>query len=130
MRQPGRAVIVFLVLGGFMMALGDTWMGFGFVAFGAFGLAILLPSSMAGKALSVCILAFICGGVFACRAVSNEITGKASYSTGRFGEEIGYVGRDDSPAKFREFTNRRWTTSGLCVAVGVVGFIIYRKTED
>ncbi len=105
-------------------------MGFGFVALGAFGLAILLPSSMTGKALSVSILAFICSGVFACRAVSNEITGKASYATGRFGEEIAYVGRDDSPAKFRKFTNRRWATSGLCVAVGVVGFIIYRKIED
>ncbi len=95
MRQPGRAIIVFIVFGGFMMALGDTWVGIAFLASGAFGLAILLPSSITGKALSVSILALVCGGVLACRAVSNEITGKASYTTGRFGGEIAYVGRDD-----------------------------------
>src|SRR6266571_997688 len=64
------------------------------------------------NALILVILLITTGGFTTYRALSNEITGKAVYSTSKFSHEE--VTRDSSPTKFRRATNMAWGWSGFC----------------
>ena len=95
----------------------------------------LSPGSVGWRAILVAIGALIFGGILAYHALSNEVTGMATYRT--YGGRIGRgtvrsekVTREDSPLKFREATNFIWGLSGFCLVVSVASFWFYRKIDE
>src|SRR5439155_26859114 len=120
-----------LVWGIGLLAVGKTWSGVFVLVMGAVAMAVALSSTLGAKALFVAIGALICTGLFAYRAGSNELTGKAIYyrSVGTRAGRSEPVTRKDSPAKFREATDFLWAESVGCLLVGIVAFNFYRKFD-
>ena len=121
-----------LVLGIGLLAIGRTWTGIGTLVFGVLAMAIALSSSASTKALFVSVGAIILGGVLAHHALSNELTGTATYHESKpfqRGWTSEPVTRKDSPGKFRAATNYLWTGTSICLTAGVVAFKFARKLD-
>lgn len=120
-----------LVFGIGLLAVGRTATGVCVLVCGVVAMAIALSPSASGKALFVAIGALILGGVLGYQAVSNELSGTATYHRGGGrGSRSEQVTREGSPTKFREATNLLWGGSLLCVLGGSAAFILSRKLDD
>jgi hypothetical protein len=120
------AVIVFGV--GLLIA-GRIGAGLAVLGIGILALSVMLASSVSAKASFLAVGTLICFRVFAYRAASNEITGRASYQPGFRGAII-TVTRTNSPSLFRQVTNWNWAVSGFCLIVSAGGFVYARKADD
>lgn len=78
----------------------------------------------------VTICSALLGGVLIYKATHNEITGSATYYTGRKSDKGEPVTRENSPDKFRRATNVYWATGSLCLLVSALGFMFFRRLDD
>jgi hypothetical protein len=120
------AVIVF---GTGLLIVGNILEGLAVLGAGILVLAVVWAPTIASSTFFLALGALVCSGVFAYRAVSNEISGTAEYLPGIRGKSI-TVTRADSPAKFRQLTNENWGIGGCCLIVGGLGLIYCRKLDD
>jgi len=125
----GGSVAV-LVLGIGFIVIGKVWAGLATLAVGSAAMGVALAPSASGQALFVSFGAVILAGLLGYRAISNEITGTATYRGSRRFSRPELVTRDASPAKFRQATNFLWAGSILCLAVGAVAFGFSRKLDN
>ncbi len=128
-RYGGIAAVLIFGIG--LLAVGKTLAGVSVLVCGAVAMAVALSESTSAKALFVAIGALILGGLLGYQAISNEVTGTATYRHGfGRGSWSEQVTRDNSPVKFRQATNLLWAGSMLCVLAGSVAFILSRKLDD
>lgn len=112
-------------------AVAMRWMGAVALVLGLVVMAVTLSQTPARKALYAAIGAMIYTGFFAYNAVSNEITGTATYHLHVLakGDKAEAVARDISPVKFRKATNFLWGGSGVCLGIALVSLALNRKLE-
>jgi hypothetical protein len=125
-KYGGPAVLIVVGVG--LLIAGKTLTGLVMLGVGILALAVMCAPTLAAKAFFLAVGASACSGVFAYRAASWEITGRATYSPHR--GKIVTVTRADSPAEFRKVTNLRWAGSGLCLVAPGIWFIYARKADD
>jgi hypothetical protein len=93
---------------------------------------MLSPPEAKKSFLVVAVLAMVVGGLVGYQAVSNEISGTATYhkyiSWNRTVPVL--VTRRDSPSEFHQATNYLWMVSVLCLVVAGGGVALYRKLSD
>jgi hypothetical protein len=128
-RYAGIAAVAVLGVG--LLMAGKTLAGAAVLGFIAFVVALALSPDSSARFLIGTIGAIICGSFFAYQAGANEITGRAVYHHG-YGRSSWPepVTREESPAKFREATNLKWTLSIFCLGIGTVTFLFHRRLED
>ena len=85
------------------------------------------PLHIRTVALALATGATIFGGVFAYKAVSNELSGTAVFRERSRNATEERVTRELSGVKFREATNLLWGWSAAGLAVGVASFALYWK---
>jgi len=81
-------------------------------------------------ALLVTVCATLLGGGLIYKAARNEISGVATYYTGRKSDRGELVTRESSPAKFRSATNAFWVAGSLCLVASAIGCLFFRKLDD
>ena len=59
-------------------------------------------------------------------AVSAEIKGQVV----DWGNRSGFVKRESSPARFRQYTKFTWGATGFCLVAAVGSYLFYRKLSD
>lgn len=126
-RFGGPAAVIVFGVG--LLIIGQTLRGLAVLGVGILVLALMCAPTVASKTFLLAIGALVCGGAFAYRAASNEISGTARYLPGIRGKSI-TISRADSPSKFRELTNQNWAIGGCCLIVGGLGLVYYRRLGD
>ena len=121
--------VAVMVFGTGLLITGETLRGLAVLGAGILAIAVVCSPTVASRTFFLALGALVCGGVFAYRAASNEISGTVKYLPGIRGKSI-TVTRTDSPAKFRELASQNWAIGGGCLVVGGLGLVYCKRLDD